>query len=203
MELRHPLDLTGNPLAALYFACCGDGDSKMDGEVVFFRIPKADVKYFDSDTVSVIANLSRRPTSFELPPEGLTLEEFNSDREIGYLLHEIKKEKPYFEPLIRRDHLRSVVFVKPRLDNPRIIRQDGAFLLFGMNRTKTECAELPTDIQYWPKEQRVLVAARKKPRILKQLDALGISQATLFPEIDHVSGHIKAAYARQHTEDDR
>ena len=38
-----------------------------------------------------------------------------------------KHEKPYFEPLIKRDHLESVVCVKPKMDNPRIIRQDGAF----------------------------------------------------------------------------
>ncbi len=55
------LDLTANPLMALYFACGEDTSSAEGGEVLVLRIPKRQVKYFDSDTVSVIANLSRCP----------------------------------------------------------------------------------------------------------------------------------------------
>ncbi|MBW8034178.1 MAG: FRG domain-containing protein [Planctomycetes bacterium] len=196
------LDLTANPLAALYFACSSGNDSRESGEVIFFKIRKSHIKYFDSDTVSVISNLSRRPKTFILPPECSTPERFSAEPEIQYLIHEIKKEKPYFEPKIQREHLRTVVCVKPLLNNPRIIRQDGAFLLFGMNRTKTECAILPDNILYSPKKMRVLVIPEKKRKILEQLEALGITQATLFPEVDHVSLHIKDAYYIKNTKDE-
>lgn len=63
------LDITANPLVALYFACEQEGPPRESGEVVVFRIPTAEIKYFDSDTVSVISNISRRPASFELPDE--------------------------------------------------------------------------------------------------------------------------------------
>lgn len=203
------LDLTANPLAALYFASSGETDSKKDGEVVFFRLRKSNVKYFDSDTVSVIANISRRPRSFTPPPKSETsdkpeaLKEFNGHSEIQYLLHEIKKEKPYFEPKIDPRDLQVVVCVRPRLDNPRIIRQDGAFLLFGIQDTKTKCAKLPQDMLFRPKGKRLLVIANEKRKILGQLESLGITQATLFPEIDRVSLHIKHAYARSETTENR
>ena len=188
------LDLTANPLAALYFACSEGADPRESGEVVFFRLPKKDVKYFDSDTVSVVANISRRPRPFKLPSRTLGIEKFNANEEIQYLFHEIKKEKPYFEPKIKREHLESVVCVKPRLDNPRIIRQDGAFLLFGMNKEKRLCADFPDEIVFRPNKQRLFVIASEKKRILRQLESIGITQATLFPEVDRVSLHIKTEY---------
>lgn len=190
------LDLTANPLAALYFACSAGGDPRESGEVVFFRVPKSEVKYFDSDTVSVIANISRRPAPFRLPASRLSVAKFNNRRDIQYLLHEIKKEKPYFDPKIQQGDVERVVCVKPRLDNPRIIRQDGAFLLFGMHGEKQFCAELPSGILFRPGGNRVLVIAKRKRQILRQLQSLGITQASLFPEVDRVSTHIKRAYQR-------
>jgi hypothetical protein len=98
-------DITANPLIGLYFACLkGKKRTGTDGEVVVFKIPKRDVRYFDSDTVSVISNISRRPHTFTVPPAA-DIEEFNKTEEIGFLLHEIKKEKPYFEPKIKREHI--------------------------------------------------------------------------------------------------
>ena len=60
------LDITSNPLIALYFACCddpkkpfADKDSQHDGEVIIFRVQSELIKYFDSDTVSCITNLAQ------------------------------------------------------------------------------------------------------------------------------------------------
>lgn len=52
------LDITSNPLVALFFAC-ETHDKDDDGEVVVFGYTIDQVKYYDSDTVSVVANLSR------------------------------------------------------------------------------------------------------------------------------------------------
>lgn len=54
------LDLTGNPLVALYFAC--KTRPAKNGEVILFRIKRDSVKYYDSDTVSVLSALSCIPT---------------------------------------------------------------------------------------------------------------------------------------------
>lgn len=189
------LDVTANPLVALYFACEHEGPQRESGEVVVFRIPTAEIKYFDSDTVSVISNISRRPASFKLPGGELERQEFNEDPEIHYLLHEVKREKPYFEPLILRFHLESVVCVKPKLDNARVIKQDGAFMLFGMNGRKTEPATVPAGFLAAAASKRLLVEPGKKVFIRKQLESLGLTQASIFPEIDKVAEFIKRTYA--------
>ncbi len=189
------LDITANPLVALYFACEHEGPQRESGEVVVFRIPTAEIKYFDSDTVSVIANISRRPSTFKLPDEDLERLAFNEDPQIHYLLHEVKREKPYFEPFILRHHLESVLCVKPKLDNARVIKQDGAFLLFGMNGRKTEPATVPAGFLAAAASKRLLVEPGKKVFIRKQLESLGLTQASIFPEIDKVAEFIKRTYA--------
>jgi len=190
------LDITTNPLMALYFASEVETDKdapKESGEVVVFRVPTKEVKYFDSDTVSVIANISRRPASFKLPAATMNRAQFNADDEIRYLLHEVKREKPYFEPEMKREHLESVVCVKPKLDNARIIKQDGAFLLFGMDGNKLKPAEVPA--HFLATGKRILVMHTEKATVRKQLESLGLTQASIFPEIDKVADFIKLAYA--------
>lgn len=189
------LDLTANPLIALYFASEPFEPNSQSGEVVAFRIPTKEIKYYDSDTVSVIANIARRPHDFEVPESGLSLEEFNNRAAVRYLLHEIKQEKPYFEPEIQRDHLGSVVCVRPKLENPRIIRQDGAFLLFGVDIFKSEQAKVPHRYIASSGEQRILVIGSEKARIRSQLESLGISKSTVYPEIDRVAEFLKTHYA--------
>ena len=191
------LDLTANPLVALFFACAAGGDPHESGEVLVFRVPTREIKYFDSDTVSVISNISRRPKGFRVPSSKLTQKQFKATNEIRYLLHEIKHEKPYFKPSIVRTHLESVVCVKPKMDNPRIIRQDGAFLLFGVSGTKMSPAIVPPEYLANENSNRILVIPDKKKLMLQQLEALGITQGTIYPEIERVAEYIKTTYKAQ------
>ena len=188
------LDLTSNPLIALFFATDPANPTSESGEVVVFGVPKAEIKYFDSDTVSVIANLSRRPGTFSMPGANLTKAQFNKDERIRFLLHEIKHEKPYFEPMIVREHLESVVCVKPKMDNPRVLKQDGAFFLFGVNGKKTEPASVSKDYIASSDALRILVIGADKRKIRQQLESLGISKGTVFPEIERVAEYIKSTY---------
>lgn len=187
------LDITSNPLIALYFACAEGSPINESGEVLIYRVPKTEIKYFDSDTVSVIANLSRRPHTFKAPAY-TNVKKFNASKEIALLLHEIRSEKAYFEPKIQPAHLQSVLCVKPKMDNARIIRQDGAFFIFGISTTKMEPAKFPTNYLPPGTLSRVLVNWKEKGKILSQLESLGITQGTIFPEIDHVAAYIKKAY---------
>jgi hypothetical protein len=52
------LDITQNPLVALYFACC-DKNNKKNGEVVVLSKYSRNVKYYDSDAVSILSNLCK------------------------------------------------------------------------------------------------------------------------------------------------
>lgn len=189
------LDITINPLIALYFATEKNPSDTESGEVVVLSVPKNELKYFDSDTVSVISNISRRPSTFTSQEQwGEEPNIFNSDPQIERLIHEIKKEKPYFLPRIKAEDLQRVICVKPKLDNARIIRQDGAFLLFGIGKSKLQSAEVPKEFNPNLPFGRIIIKHSEKTEIRKQLRALGITQSTVFPEIDRVAQHITELY---------
>ena len=134
------LDLTTNPLIALYFAACEFDNN--GGEVLVFKIPRKDIKYYDSDTVSVLANISKCSNKFECD-DTLDLMNFNEEEHIGLLLHQIGTEKPHFKRVIDPKDINRVLCVKVKQNNPRIINQSGAFLLFGINKVKGVMALRP------------------------------------------------------------
>ncbi|AUB83087.1 FRG domain-containing protein [Candidatus Thiodictyon syntrophicum] len=194
------LDITTNPLIALFFAVANN-DSE-DGDFIVFAIPDEKIKYYDSDTISVVANIARRPidtldlrallkTKIESNDQFRT--RFNGTKEIQYLLHEIKEEKPYFKDLIEREHLEDIWCVKPLLKNRRIIKQDGAFLLFGIHGTKEHMA---TYSSFTPIDVPVL--ATEKEKLRKDLKLLGISNDKIFPELDNTAEYLRSIYARPH-----
>ena len=117
------------------------------------------------------------------------------------LLHYIKEDKPYFKPIINPNDIGSVFAIKPKLDNPRIIRQYGAFLIFG---AKESNKEMPKVENYWiiagknaQIGKRIIIDHKSKGNILKELDKLGINKSTLFPEIDKVADYIKEKYTAE------
>lgn len=186
------LDITENSLTALFFAC---QNNTSDGEVIIFKIPKNDIKYFDSDTVSVISNLSKLNVSFDISKENFNNQKgFNKASDIKLLLHEIQQEKHFFEPKIVPEHLESVLCVKPKLDNQRIIRQDGAFFLFGINGKKSNCAKFPEDKIFYPNNQKLIIKSSEKEKILVQLKRFGITNSKIFPEIDNIAKDIKSNF---------
>lgn len=185
------LDITANPLIALYFAC--EDEKPHDAEVIAFRVPKNEIRYHDSDTVSVISNISRMPSTFSAKKDKI-IETFNNNPEIIRLVREIQREKPYFENRVESEHLNSVVCVKPVLDNPRIIKQDGAFFLFGMNASKVNPAEVPSRYLASLDNLRIIIRGSDKRKILQQLELLGITKQSIYPEIEHVAGYIKNSY---------
>ncbi|PFH08806.1 FRG domain-containing protein [Collimonas sp. PA-H2] len=177
------LDLTYNPLVALFFAC--NSRPTKDGEFIRFSIKKAKIRYFDSDTVSCVANLSnltgnerdklRRIKDFD------QLQNSDAGKR---LLQFIKAEKPYFLPQIDPADLQSILAVKPKQSNRRILAQQGAFLLFGLPILLNQKNDLDIEIS------RVPIASNHKRAILDQLDKININASTLFPEIESAAKYI-------------
>ena len=60
------LDLTINALVALYFAVCNVQHHNKNGELIILDIPSYQIKYGDSDTVSVISAISLQNKWFDL-----------------------------------------------------------------------------------------------------------------------------------------
>lgn len=178
------LDITSNPLVALYFACCslsGRGNDARNGEILIYQIPNEDIKFYNSDTVSVVSNLAKVSSTFNI----------NDVNDRKRYLHTIKAEKPYFEDLIKEEHLHSVLCVKPKLDNKRIVKQSGAFLLFGMGVKKADPTRIPDDFRS-DSIARIEIPKASKKKIIDELASIAISEATLFPEIDNVARYLKA-----------
>lgn len=187
------LDISGNPLVALFFACyCKQELMDVSGEVIIFRVPEAKIKYYDSDTVSCLSNLSN--LSYEQKNDidlALGVDAFNQTEVAGKLLHHIKSEKGFFEPRIDPENLGSIICVKAKQTNTRIKSQSGAFLLYGHG------AMLPDSGQDGLEISRITVT--EKPGILDQLDALNINATTVYPSIEQTAEHVKARYRRAET----
>lgn len=176
------LDLTSNPLVALYFACCSHvGKGGKHGEILVYEVRDEEIKFFNSDTAAVIGNLAKMPRNFS----------YQNDRR--RFIHEIQAEKPYFKDLIDVTHLTSVQCVKAKLDNRRITQQSGAFFIFGMGDDITQPAQIP--YSYICKRDNTPVAIgvshTGKKSMLSELAELSISEASLFPEIESVARHLK------------
>ncbi|SDJ45972.1 FRG domain-containing protein [Ferrimonas sediminum] len=173
------LDITSNPLIALYFACKSAADE--EGEVIVFSTKRKGVKYFDSDVASCIANLARLPQS-EKNKIMFDGDEFNEQPQIKRLLHFIREEKPFFEAAIIPDDLRKIICVKGKQSNDRISSQSGAFLLFGLDAVFDE--EGTPEI----KVSRITVS--NKESILEELDLLNINESTVFPYIENSAKYV-------------
>ncbi|MCA8112544.1 FRG domain-containing protein [Burkholderia cepacia] len=181
------LDITSNPLIALYFACKSNLDH--GGEVIVFSMERSQIKYFDSDTASCIANLTRLPQERKdsIDYSSNDVRKFNKQQPIKQLLHFVKEEKPFFESRMDPRHLRSVICVKGKHTNNRISFQSGAFLLFGHDAVLDERGTSEIAVQR--------IAVTNKRLVLGQLDQLNINESTVFPYIENSAKYIAEKFA--------
>ena len=177
------LDLTYNPLVALYFACKDAPES--DGELITLTVRKGDVRYFDSDTVSCLAGLSNLTGAERDALRAIDEQHSLNVSDAGKrLLQFIRMEKPHFLPEIDPNDLARVFVVRPKLNNRRIIAQQGAFLLFGL------MPELFEDTDSGIKISRATIPTSAKKKILRELNVISINEASLFPDIDHAANYV-------------
>jgi len=247
------LDLTANALVALYFAAWNEQHYKKDGELIILDISDEQIKYGDSDTVSILAAISLQPKPFDLRElkskvaeeakieteirvldeinkilvqeiskkflceqnseaeklfhnsskgsrnlvnyDDVFLSLFNKSEDIISMLHIIHTDKPSFRPVIDYKDLQRVLCVRAKLNNARISRQQGCFLLFGINDDKLKPAAIPNEWQRLASNrQKVLVKADRKDAIKKELESFGISKRTLFPELEAQAKEIMEQY---------
>jgi hypothetical protein len=175
------LDVTYNPLVALYFACKDDKYKKCDGVVHIFNIEEVRIQDSSSDIISILSNLAN-----------LTPEEIEHCKNEGTdylpLLNFIRREKPHFDQTqILEENFQKIFLVTPKNNLPRVGAQNAAFLLGGYYNnfdpeTKFLCSE------------KITIEWDSKIPLLKELDDLGINQKFLFPEIDHVTKYIAEKY---------
>lgn len=88
--------------------------------------------------------------------------------------------------------LNNCFIVLPPKDNNRMIKQDGAFIICGINNSIEKT--INNELRLEKGGKKVLFFVSEKKKILKELDLLSINESSLFPEIDHVSKYITSKY---------
>lgn len=178
------LDVTWNPLVALFFAAKDNPNTP--GEVIVFRVKSDKVKFYDSDTASCVANLAHlKPSERDSIDFNLTGQTFNSQSAVDRLLQFIRAEKPHFRGEIDPNDLQTVLAVKPKQNNSRILSQSGAFLLFGISESLD--VNQPAVISI----ERIRINKKGKSVICKELNRMAINSRTMFPEIEKSALYIR------------
>ena len=204
------LDITSNPLVALFHAC--ERLFRADGRIHVFVAPRSIVKPFNSDTVSIVANFAKLSSEDQenilLPSPGISMVNMGSrwgdDEVITYepdpdetppwmkrLYQLIRTEKPFFDERIDPRDFYRVFIVEPERSSERIQAQSGAFLVsafherFERSRILARNADIPVYAHY---ELGVSAALKDggliKRGLLSELQSLGVTKESLFPSLD-------------------
>lgn len=193
------LDVTSNPLVAIYFACqsCREiiDDTLSDAAdgVVLFR--RAYSKGCNDIEVSVISHLANMEVSGDLTLEKL-LDDLVEHNIYSDKMAQRCRENEY-KSLI--DTLQSNYFVISNMNNERLIRQSGLFLLAGKYNIILNDKDRGKSIIQVAKsnaredfDRRVFrIPANKKKDILEELNLYNVNEGALFPELEHQMTYIK------------
>jgi hypothetical protein len=194
------LDISHNPLVALYFATSSKKrtvkappksryktmQQEKDGQVIILHVINDLVKYFNSDTVACLTNVALLNPHHKQKLLGLTTSTtFNQELPTKRLVHFINAEKPGFLAEIDPDHLFNVYLVKPKQNNRRIVAQSGGFFAFGLREKIDEAGMSGIRVE------RLTIDGEKKQEIRTNLDRLGINEKSMFPELDRVAKYVK------------
>lgn len=197
------LDVTTNPLVALYFACeeTVDEIEYEDGKIE--RLPAAGCVYYkqsynsspNEDDVLIITYLAKKSLSndysLEMCLKELTMKGFFTEESANNC------RKNNYESLI--SILQSNYFVESTQNNERLIRQSGAFILpacFNIienedNIGNSILQKAESNLRKEFNDYRIIIPNDKKEQIRQQLNYLNINEASLFPELEHQLKHIK------------
>lgn len=189
------LDITANPLNALYFACESRDD--LNGKVIFFPMIQGTISYGDADRaliLSCIPHLTHEDQQMLYSDMKKDFEKlvYKGDPSLHYLnklLLEIKTEKPSFEPRIEYGDLLNPLLVQPNMTNPRIANQQGAFLLSGLSKNHDDIVK---KINARIADTQIIIPKEKKKDILKQLNSIGINKGTIYPNMEQVAAYLKS-----------
>ena len=187
------LDLTTNPLVALYFACEENYDNEENqGGAIFFNRGYTNTY---TRNIKIITSLSK----MDLSQNETVKNVLKNLRELGIITKESEekwKSKEYYNEFIQI--IQNNYIVTPPYNNERLSRQSGMFLLAGcFNFINTEnIAESRIEKGY--KDLRdefdkrfFYISEENKKKILDELDTYNINESTLFPELEHQLSYIK------------
>lgn len=196
------LDVTSNPLVALYFACSGHENEGTASDGVVIQFAPAGVFMQYDVTCSVYAEYVRRYKDgihFSAAwKQGLTIAVQQSDSRFSFNASQAVKKMLSNEP--------AQLFLLPKYTNDRIAAQSGAFLLSATPFVEREDPGFGNGVFLYPDEvkedferkidYRYVIPSGLKECFLSQLDSIGINEARLFPDVEHRAKSIVTAIRR-------
>lgn len=187
------LDIVASPLMALYFACVSAKQNNEDAMVaVIFSDPKKEKFSLNSDTVTMLSNLSNIDLSSVLK-SNIAHREKNLTSQLGYACQKEQKTDMYWSN-IKIEDLDNCIVVNPEMNNPRIIQQQGLFVLCGFsfdneNSLPTSYFDLFRNI-----EQKRIYFRFSKDKIdelLIDLDSFGINDSSVYFDLEKTINYEK------------
>ena len=197
------LDVTSNQLVALYFACQKEGAMvesggkeqfvEKDGAVFFKR---AYYKGCTDMEVALISYLATLDIDGDLTLEKLLELLVEQGIYTSKAAEECKKSE--YKSLVAI--LQKNYFVLSNLNNERLIRQSGSFLLIGQyniildesRKGKSVVQPARGNVTEEFNEDVFRIPADKKELLLEELDFYNINEGSLFPELEHQMTYIKS-----------
>ena len=167
------LDLTTNPLVALFFAC--EDATRDTGQVLVFESREAPL--FPEDVRKALREEAT--------------EAFSESVSAAMLLHEIQRELPAFQPYIKQRDLRQVLLVQAAMDNIRIQRQNVLFFLCGNYASDDEELQsvLRNKLLHHEGKQMVFYI-KKKEQLLEELKLVHMSHKDLYGNLQEAAWDI-------------
>ena len=192
------LDFSFNPLVALYFACEAKDNT---GEVIAYAVKNESILYAKDKTVTMLSCLPMMKYKNQCDLWNAMEANVIREEQFSEYWNELRMELPQIGSSLSSNYLRWPVFVKPARNNKRIVHQEGAFLLWGINpviyspSNEIDCNFIGDQEKYRlvmnDKKKIYYIPSAKKEPILKSLNRLGINSAYIYPEIDDVAAYIK------------
>ena len=199
------LDLTSNPLVALYFACEDvlRSNAIADGCVEFYLAKEDAILHSNSDKVLIltaISHLSKRDKDqlvticdSEIKAKGFSAARLDSKlalkSSVKKLYQEIQRVAS-FDKNIRCIDLLQSFYIQPAFNNLRIRAQNGLFLLNGLCQNAKECSSRNENKIF----AKITIPYSAKRNIIDELDRISINSRVLFPEIENTIDYLKRKY---------
>lgn len=180
------LDVTRNPLVALYFACLSSFEKKEIDGVVYYGFKNEYNSVFAECLADILFSLEYHLRDTDTKKY---VEEKIIERNVV-----AKENLPYLRDILCTPH-----FIDAPMNNPRISAQQGSFIMAPLltEHTGEKKSTYWVHPQYkfktgnqneediFFKEDSVIIPATKKKDILIELDDIGINSCTLFRDMEH------------------
>lgn len=189
------LDITSNPLMALYFACqsCLQSDEDVyDKDGVVFIFKPHDVKSAESDVGMMIATLACfskddqnaiAASSFSCDSSGVY-----KDENVEKFFYELSKERPAFKRTINPEDLHKNCFIQPNYLNKRLKCQSGAFVMIGLDNEPLFRGSTDGNLTI---PYKIIIPKEFKKYLLSELDNIAINRATVYQDLENASKYIR------------